>query len=138
MKATLLYRVASVLLLLFAVGHTMGFRRVDSRWGVDTAIAALKTTRFDVQGLNRTYWDFYTGFGFFVTVLLLFSAAAAWQLGGLPREVLKAMPVLTWGAALCFVAVTFLSRRYFFIAPLLFSGLIAVCLLAAAWSIARV
>ena len=137
MKAPLLYRVASVLLLLFALGHTMGFRHVDPRWGVDAAIGALKATRFDVQGFSRTYWGFYTGFGFFVTVLLLFGAALAWQLGGLPPEVLKAMPLATWGLALCFVAVTFLSWRYFFIAPVVFSGLIAVCLLAAAWSAAR-
>lgn len=136
MKAPLLYRLASVLLLLFAFGHTMGFRRVDPRWGLDAAIGALKATRFDVQGFSRTYWGFYTGFGLFVTVFLLFAAALAWQLGGLPREVLKGMPLATWGLALCFVAVTVLSWRYFFIAPVVFSGLIAVCLLTAAWSAA--
>jgi hypothetical protein len=137
MKAPLLYRIASALLLLFAAGHTMGFRRVDSRWGVDAAIQALKATRFDVQGFSRTYWGFYTGFGLFVSVLLLFAAAVAWQLGGLSREVLGAMPGVTWGLAVCFVAVTFLSWQYFFIAPVVFSGLIALCLLAAAWSAGR-
>lgn len=137
MKPALLYRVASVLLLLFAVGHTIGFRRVDPRWGVDAAIGTLKATRFDVQGFSRTYWGFYTGFGLFVSALLLLGAALAWQLGGLPREVLTSMPLVTWGLALCFVVVTFLSWRYFFIAPVVFSGLIALCLLAAAWSAAR-
>ena len=67
MKAALLYRIASVLLILFALGHTLGFRRVDPRWGVDSIIGALRSTHFDVQGLNRTYWDFYIGFGLFVT-----------------------------------------------------------------------
>ena len=107
------------------------FRRVDARWGVDAAIQALKATRFDVQGFSRTYWGFYTGFGLFVSVLLLFAAAVAWQLGGLSREVLGAMPGVTWGLAVCFVAVTFLSWQYFFIAPVVFSGMIALCLLAA-------
>lgn len=134
MKAPLLYRIASALLLLFAAGHTMGFRRVDARWGVDAAIQALKATRFDVQGFSRTYWGFYTGFGLFVSVLLLFAAAVAWQLGGLSREVLGARPGVTWGLAVCFVAVTFLSWQYFFIAPVVFSGMIALSLLAAAWS----
>ncbi len=33
MKAPALYRIAAVLLVLFAAGHTVGFRRVDPRWG---------------------------------------------------------------------------------------------------------
>ncbi len=82
MKASLLYRIASVLLILFALGH-----------------AALQSTHFEVQGLNRTYWDFYVGFGLFVTVLLLLTAVLAWQLGGLPQEHLSAMPVVTWSLA---------------------------------------
>jgi hypothetical protein len=135
-NVSVLYRIGSVLLLLFAVGHTIGFRRVEPQWGVDAAIGALKATRFTVQGLSRTYWGFYTGFGLFVTVLLLLSAGLAWQLGGLPRDTLKAMPVVTWGLAVCYVVVTYLSWHYFFIAPGVFSGLIAVCFAAAAWSLA--
>jgi hypothetical protein len=93
----------------------------------------LKNTRFDVQGLNRTYWDFYTGFGFFVTVFLVFVAVLAWQLGSLPKDVSPAMPVVPWALALCFVGVTFLSWRYFFVVPLAFSGVITICLILAAW-----
>lgn len=137
MKAPLLYRIASVLLLLFAAGHTIGFRRIDPRWGVDAPIEALKAMRFDVQGFSRTYWEFYTGFGLFVTVLLLFMAALAWQLGGLSRELLAAIPGITWGLVVCFAAVTFLSWQYFFIIPVVFSGLTTLCLLAAAWSAGR-
>ena len=62
MKASVIYRIASVLLFLFAVGHTLGFRRVDPRWGVDSIIGALRSTQFHVQGFDRSYWDFYTGF----------------------------------------------------------------------------
>src|SRR5882724_9378541 len=137
MKVSLFYRVASGLLILFAVGHTLGFRRVDPHWGIDSVIAALRSTRFDVQGLNRTYWDFYTGFGLFVTVLLVFVAVLAWQLGGLPKDSLSAMPVVTWGLAACFVVVTFLSWKYFFMVPIIFSGVITICLIFAAWIAAR-
>jgi len=133
MKASLLYRISSVLLILFALGHTLGFRRVDPRWGVDSIIGALRSTHFDVQGLSRTYWDFYTGFGLFVAVLLVFTAVLSWQLGGLPKASLSAMPVITWGLAACFVVVTFLSWKYFFMVPLIFSGAVAICLIAAAW-----
>jgi len=132
MKQSLLYRIASVLLILFAAGHTLGFRRVDPRWKLDSIIAALRSMHFEVQGLNRTYWDFYVGFGFFVTVFLLFAAILAWQLGGLPKEQLAAMPIVSWGFAACFVVVTFLSWKYFFVVPLIFSGIVTLCLILAA------
>jgi len=130
----ILYRIASVLLLLFGVGHQLGFRRVDPRWGVDSTIAALKATRFQVQGMTRTYWDFFSGFGFFVTVLLFFAAVLAFQLGALPSETLRSLGLVRWAFALSFVAITLLTWRHFFIAPLVFSALVALCLVLAAWS----
>ena len=137
MSPALLYRIASVLLVLNAAGHTLGFRRVDPRWGIDATIGALKATQFQVQGFTRSYWSFYTGFGLFATVLLVFAGILAWQLGALPKDTLRSLRVVTWALALSFVAVTFLSWRYFFIAPLVFSGVVAACLLLAAWSAAR-
>jgi len=137
MKASLLYRIASVLLILFALGHTLGFRRVDPRWGVDSIIGALRSTHFDVQGLNRTYWDFYIGFGLFVTVLLVFVAVLSWQLGSVPKESLLMMPIVTWGLAACFVLVTFLTWKYFFVVPTIFSGVITICFVFAAWIAGR-
>ena len=133
MSPALLYRIASVLLILFAAAHTLGFRRVDPRWGLDATIGALKATQFQVQGFTRSYWSFYTGFGLFVTVLLVFAGILAWQLGALPKDTLRTLRVVTWALALSFVAVTFLSWRYFFIAPLVTSGVVAACLLLAAW-----
>lgn len=133
MSSAILYRISAVLLVLFAGGHTIGFRRVDSRWGIDSVVSGMRTIRFDVQGMSRSYWGFYVGFGLFVTVLLLFAAVLAWQLGRLPAEVLHAMPLLTWGFALSFVAVSYLSWRYFFPAPVIFSAVIALCLIVAAW-----
>jgi len=137
MKASLLFRIASVLLILFAVGHTLGFRRVDPRWGIDPLIAQLRSTHFAVQGFSRSYLDFFTGFGLFVTILLLFAAMLSWQVGGLPKEVLSIIPLITWGLAICFVLVTALSYRYFFLVPVIFSGVITVCLILAAWAAGR-
>lgn len=133
MKASVFYRVAAVLLLLFAVGHTLGFRQSDPAWGVDALLVSMRSIRFDVQGFSRTYWDFFTGFGLFVTVFLLFAAVLAWQFGGLPAEILSRMRGVAWMFALCFVAIAVLSWRYFFIIPIVFSILITACLIAAAW-----
>ncbi len=55
MKARILYRIASVLLLLFAAGHTLGFRETDPEWGVDSLIGLMQSVRFDAQGFSRTY-----------------------------------------------------------------------------------
>ena len=133
----MLYRIVSVLLVFFAVGHTLGFRKTDSKWGVDSLIVSMQSTHFDAQGFSRTYWDFYTGFGLFVSVFLLLAAVLAWQLGGLPAETFARMRGTAWAFALCFAAVTILSSTYFFIIPIVFSIVITVCLITAAWRSAK-
>ncbi len=137
MQASILYRNASVLLLLFAAGHTFGFRQSDPTWGVDTLLGLMRSIHFDVQGFSRTYWDLFVAAGFSVGVFYLFAAALAWQLGGLPVETLAAMRVTAWALALCFAAITFLSWRYLFILPIVFSSVITVLLTAAAWLSAK-
>lgn len=136
-KARILYRISSVLLLLFAAAHTFGFRQTDPKWGVDSLIGSMRSVRFNAQGFSRTYWDFFVGFGLFVTVFLVFAAVLAWQLGSLAPETLALMRGPTWTLVICFAAVTILSWRYFFIAPLVFAILITVCLTAAAWLSAK-
>jgi hypothetical protein len=136
-KAPILYRISSVLLLLFAAAHTLGFRQTDPKWGVDSLIGSMRSVRFDAQGFSRTYWDFFVGFGLFVTVFLVFAAALAWQLGGLRAETLALLRGPAWALVICFAAVTILSWRYFFIAPFVFSIVITVCLAAAAWLSAK-
>src|SRR5229473_2871942 len=137
MKASLLYRIASVLLLLFAIGHTLGFRQSDPAWGVDTLLGSMRSIHFDAQGFSRTYWDFFSAFGLFFSVFLLFAAVLAWQLGGLPAETLAVMRVTAWALAISFASVTALSFRYAFTTPIVFSTLITMCLIAAAWLSAK-
>jgi hypothetical protein len=137
MKASVFYRIAAVLLLLFAIGHTVGFRQTDAKWGVDTLLSSMRSIHFEVQGFSRTYWDFFVGFGLFVTVFLLLAAAVTWQLGSLPAETLAHMRGIAWTLALCFVAIAVLSGRYFFIVPIVFSIVITMCLIAAAWLSAK-
>ena len=133
MKASGFYRIASILLLLFDIGHTLGFRQSDPQWGVDALLASMRSIHFDVQGFTRTYWDLFVGAGFFVSVFLLFAAVLAWQLADLPAETLARMRGTQWAFALCFVAVTILGWMYFFTLPIVFLTPITVCLVAAAW-----
>jgi hypothetical protein len=126
-KAPILYRIASVLLLLFAAGHTFGFRQNNPEWGADAVLGLMRSVHFDAQGFSRTYWDFFSAFGLFVSVFLLFAAVLAWLLGGLPADTLARVRSIAWALAICFVAVTALSWRYAFTTPIIFSTLITVC-----------
>ena len=133
MHASRFYRIAAVLLLIFAVAHTVGFRQSDPKWGVDALLGSMRAIHFDVQGFNRTYWDLFEAAGFSVGVFYLFAAILAWQLGGLPTATLALMRGTAWAFALCFAAITVVSWRYLFILPVAFSIMITLCLSAAAW-----
>jgi hypothetical protein len=128
-----LYRIASVLLLLFALGHTLGFRQNNPEWAAGSVIDAMRSLHFDAQGFNRSYWDFFSAFGLFFTVFLLFAAVLAWQLSSLPVEIFALVRPMAWALAICFAAVTALSFKYAFTTPIVFSVLITICLITAAW-----
>lgn len=128
MKPSIFYRIAAVLLLLFAAGHTLGFRQSDPTWGVDTLLGSMRSIHFDVQGFSRTYWDLFVAAGFSVGLFYLFTAVLAWQLGGLPAETLSHMRLTLWALVLCFAAITVVSWRFLFLLPIVFSIVITVCL----------
>ena len=137
MKASFFYRIASVLLVLFAIGHTLGFRQNNPAWGVGAVLDLMRSIHFDAQGFSRTYWDFFSAFGLFFSVFLLFTAVLAWQLGGLPAEIFARMRGTAWALAISFAAVTALSWRFAFTIPIVFSATITLCLIAAAWLSAK-
>ena len=120
-------------MLLFAAGHTYGFRQNIPAWGADAVLGAMRSVHFDAQGFSRTYWDFFSAFGLLFSVFLVFAALLAWLLARLSAETLGRVRGIAWALALCFVAVTAVSCRYAFTTPIVFSVLITVCLAAAAW-----
>jgi hypothetical protein len=137
MKPSVVYRIAAVLLLLFAVGHTLGFQQSDPSWGVDSLLGLMRSSRFDVQGFSRSYWDLFLAAGFSVGAFYLFSAVLAWQLADLPVATLGAMRLGLWAFALCFAVIAILSWRYLFVIPIAFSVAVTACLTAGAWLSAR-
>ena len=132
LRPSVLYRVSAVLLVLFALGHQIGFRQVDPSWNADAVAGAMRSVRFGVQGFQRSYWEFFSGFGFFVTTLLVFSAALAFELSRLPAQVLLALSRVRWAFALCYLVTAALTWAYFFLAPDIFATLVALCLVFAA------
>jgi hypothetical protein len=136
MSSARLYRAASVVLLIYAAAHSFGFRQVDPRWNADATVAAMKTT-FEVQGVMRGYWDFFSGFGFFCTGLLLFCAVLAWELGGLPADMLRRLKMVRWAFAACFIGLTAVTWFYIFPLPVIFTAVAALVLVLAAWQSER-
>jgi hypothetical protein len=124
-------------MLLFALGHTLGFRQDDPEWRASAVTDLMRSIHFNAQGFNRTYWDFFSAFGLYLSVFLVFAAVLAWLLGGLPAETLSRVRNIAWALAICFVAITAVTWKYAFTTPLVFSVLITVCLIAAAWLSAK-
>jgi hypothetical protein len=136
MSATTLYRIAAVLLMLFAAGHTFGFLRFKPPTAESRAVRdAMNTVRFPIGSSSFTYGGFYVGFGLFVSAYLLFAAFLAWVLGGLVKAAPHAIQALAWGFFAVQVATLVLSWSYFAAPPALFAALIAVCVGYAAWLI---
>jgi hypothetical protein len=124
-------------MLLFAIGHTLGFRQDDPKWGAGAVTDLMRSIHFNAQGFTRTYWDFFSAFGLYLSVFLSFAAVLAWLLGGLPAETLSRVRSIAWALAICFVAITVVTWKYAFTTPLVFSVLITVCLIAAVWLSAK-
>ena len=134
MTAKLLYRIAAIVLVLFAAGHTFGFLsfRPSSAEGL-AVYDAMNSVHFDFNGAARSYAGFYTGFGLMVTAYLLFCAFLAWHLGTLAASQPKAIGVLAWAFVAVQVTSLVLSVVYFFLVPALLCAIILACLLWAAW-----
>jgi hypothetical protein len=129
MNATTLYRMAAVLLILFALGHTVGFLKFKPPTPEALAVRdAMNNVHFEVKGASFSYGDFYTGFGLFVTAYLLFSAFLAWHLGGLAARQPRAIGSLGWAFFAVQITSLALSWIYFSAAPAVFSGAVAACL----------
>ena len=86
MKSTWLYRIAAILLILFATAHTFGFLKFIPPTSEGRAVLDGMNTVSLQPGSVYTFGGFYRGFGLFVTAYLLFSAYLAWYLGSSARR----------------------------------------------------
>jgi hypothetical protein len=137
MKASTAYRAAAFLLLLFAIGHLSSFSQTDPHWGLDGMIGQMRSIKFGIGGIERTYWDFFIASGLTVGILYLLSAALAWQLSRLAPETMREMRLIAWAFSLAFAGVAAVSMVHLFMIPIAFSTVITLCLLGGAWAAGR-
>ncbi len=128
MNTALLLRLASAISLLFATGHTLGGLKSWSPIGETDVLAAMRTFRFNVAGVSRTYLEFYRGFGFLLTVYLVMQAILLWQLGSLANvDRLGTRPfILTF--FVMSIATGVLTWRFLFPMPVYFCAVLTACL----------
>jgi hypothetical protein len=129
MSPTLLYRIAALLFLLFAAGHTLGFLKFTPPTAEGVAVRdAMNNVHFQIGRATFSYGGFYVGFGLYVTVYLLFSVYLAWHLGGLASRDPGAIGALGWVFFAVQLASLVLCWIYFSVPPTVLSALVAVCL----------
>lgn len=128
MKSRIWLRALSIVLFLFAIGHTLGTAAPRVTRGAREAAVfdAMQSFRFPVMGFDRTYWDFYRGFALTISMLQLALAVFAWQLGSMSRNTGRAalpMAITLWCSC---VGLLVLSGLFFFGGPIAFSALAVV------------
>lgn len=123
-------RLAAYLLVLYALGHTAGAVVKTPKLGAasDAVAEAMKTVHLSAQGADCTWYGFYRGFGWLVTVFFVFSAVFAWHLGGADLRTRRALAPVTWTLVLSYLASLVVSWAYFFPAPIAFSTAITALL----------
>ena len=136
MTPTLLLRIASVISLIFAAGHTMGGLQKWSPMGDNAVLEAMRDVRFDTMGANRSYLDFFMGFGWSLSVLMLMQAILLWQLASLARTHPARLRPMIAVIALATVVCGVIAWRFILPVPAMFSCVLALAL-ALAYAAAR-
>jgi hypothetical protein len=134
MNATLLYRFATVLFILFTFGHTFGFLsfRPSSAEG-QAVVQSMNRVHFEAGGRSCSYGEWYRGFGLSITVSMLFWAFLSWQLGELARSAPHAIGTLGWAFFAVQLAGVVMAFLYFGLPAMILSALVTGLVGVAAW-----
>jgi hypothetical protein len=90
MKATVLYKAASIMLVMAAAGNTYSFVRF---WH---EVGSMDPARFPWAHSHFTYAQVVLALSLLCSLCILFGAYLAWHLGGLARTTPQAIGALGW------------------------------------------
>src|SRR5215467_10098769 len=129
MSATVLYRIAAVIFILFALGHTAGFLTFRPHSAEGLAVyESMNSVHFVEDGHSFSYGNFYRGFGLSISVTMLFSAFLCWHLGTLARSSPSAIGALGWLFCAVQVFGIVIGFVYYSVVQAAFAGAIALCI----------
>jgi hypothetical protein len=135
MRAKLPLRISSIILFLFALGHTVGFQtfRPASQQGIEV-MEAMRSVPFAFGSATVHWMDLYVGFGLAVSVSGFFSSIVAWRLSSATVAEMALARVITWLLCATQVASIVISLRYFGVVQ---AGFSVASSAALAWSAVR-
>ncbi|MGZ3945022.1 MAG: LIC_13387 family protein [Mucilaginibacter sp.] len=105
MSSKLLLRIASVLMLVHGILHTIGFNswKTDPDPARHAVMQAMNGPRLPFMGTNRNMADYYDGFGYASTIALALIAVSLWIVSGeLASSSLAKKMILTLAIILAF------------------------------------
>jgi hypothetical protein len=127
MKAIVLYRIASVLLLVVAAGNAYGvsrFRQLSE---------SMNNVHFAVGHSGFTYAQFVVALELFCSLCVLFAAYLTWHLGALSRTTPQAIGALGWVLFAYQLVGVYITSIFFSGLALILSAGIAICTGWATW-----
>lgn len=136
MSTVLWLRAAACVTALLAVGHLLGnpWTPANNAEG-QRLIDAMGSYHFDAMGFNRSYLDFYKGFGWMLGIYLLGHAVLFWQLAGFAKVAQANLRPIV--AVLCveYCLAAAVGAKFLFWVPLGMSTAVAALLLVACVSL---
>ena len=127
MKATMLYRITSFLLLVFAIGSAYGLMKFHQ------ASESMSNVQFHVGHAGFTFSQVMLCFLMFFICYVLFEAYLAWHLSTLALTSPQAVGALRWVLVAYQLVAVLISRTFFAGIVTLFSIVITLCLVWASW-----
>jgi hypothetical protein len=124
------FRLAAYVLVLYTLGHTLGAVINTPQFGAesDVVVAAMKTVHVTAQGSDCTWYGFYRGFGWLVSIYFAFSAYAAWVLGGAGAQERRSMLPIAWALFVSHALGAVIAFVWFFPVPMAFGTAVTALL----------
>ena len=128
MKSILWFRITSVLLFLYALGHVFRFFVRDPETPESRSVwSSMNHTRLSRDQSSATFADLYRSSAILVAALLFFEAFLAWHCSHLVGEYITDAIILGWCILLFQILDLVLSWRYFGIVQVVLSLVTGTC-----------
>lgn len=134
MTTTLLLRIAALISMLFAAGHSLGGLQKWSPTSDNDVLKAMTDVHFDMMGVSRSYLDLYLGLGWSISVFMLLQTVLLWQMAAIAKTNAAQVRGMIAAFALATLVSGIIAWRLIFPVPALFSAALLVALVAAYWT----
>lgn len=127
MSSSLALRITAILVLVFAIAHTLGYPWVGHMSAENMAklFDVFTSTKTVTQGFARTYGDTHVGFGLYISLAFVIQAIVTWHLAKFAATAASLARFIAALFAIQYAATVLLDFLYFFWGPIVFSALIA-------------